>query len=186
MKNCIYLLLLSLLLSSCLGMRKTTERKETRTEESSEVVNTARVRDSVSKTVVNQAIDNEYEIPLQTTDSLVNARIREALRNFKAGARSGGNSTRIVFDEEAMAFKIAALIGPTMDEEVAVSDTSAATTVTDKKVVETSEEKIKKVISVIPWWGWAVLLWLGRKQVLGLFELFWPPLKLTNIYKKIM
>lgn len=177
---------LCLLLTGCLGMRKTTERNSERTEVRDEAVNTTTDRDSVATTMVNQAIDNEYEIPLHTTDSLVNARIREALRNFRAGARSGGNSTRIVFDEEAMAFKIAALIGPTQDREVEVRNTASATTTTNTEITETSEERVKKVITMIPWWGWLLLVWILRKHILGALAVFWPPLKALEIYKRIM
>ncbi|MFD0862487.1 hypothetical protein ACFQ1M_09735 [Sungkyunkwania multivorans] len=173
MRTTLYILL-PFLLIGCLGTKKTTERSNvTRQTEKSEML-----RDSSRTKSINRAIDNEYMIPLKSTDSLVNELVREAFSNFSAGARSGSNSTRIVFDEDALAFKIASIVGETSDIET--------TTTTETKMERSFEqiliENTKKVIRMIPMWVWVALLLWFAPQIMSRIRLLVNPL--IGILKK--
>ena len=136
--------------SSCLGVKKFVEKKSvSKLTEKTEIST-----DSVATKEVTREINNEYTIPLKSTDSLVNNRIREALQNFQAGAKSGGNSTRIIFDANALALKIASFVGETQNTNTATNNETKIEKTDEERIVEIS----KKVYKMIPWWIWVVVI----------------------------
>ena len=172
MKNILFILIF-ISLTSCLGVKKLVEKKSI----SNETEKTQVIKDSISDREINREINNEYTIPLKSTDSLVNNRIREALQNFQAGAKSGGNSTRIVFDEDALAFKIASIVGQTQNTNTSTNKDTKVEKSTEEVVVETS----KKIIKRIPFWIWLVVgLWFLPQIVSRLQILINPLSNLLN------
>ena len=154
--------------SSCLGVKKLIEKKNvSKTTEKTEIVS-----DSVATKEVSKAINNEYTIPLKSTDSLVNNRIREALQNFQAGAKRGGNSTRIVFDADALAFKIASIVGETQSTNTATNNETKIEKTDEERIVEIS----KKVYKMIPWWIWVVAIVWFLPQIISRLQLLLNPL----------
>jgi len=162
------------LASSCTTTKKTTETSS-KTKKS---VLTETKTDSTNVIKKNQKIDNEYTIPLRTADSLTNARIREALRNFQAGARSGNNSTNVVFDEDALAFKIASIVGETTSEKT----TTNTDTNTEKSFEQKTDEYIEKKIKRIPWWFYALIGFWFLPQIIERLQFIINPL--SAIIKK--
>lgn len=167
-----------IMLSSCAGKKVISEEKESiKVEKTS-----SSTKDTASKVEVSKKIDNEYTIPLRTSDSLVNLRIREALKNYSAGTKSGGNSFSIKFDEESLMLKIQAIVDESKKEELVVISDSKET----EAIEVVSEKNVKKVLKIIPWWIYAIVVWMLRKQIFSTISTFYPPLKLLNIYKRIM
>lgn len=168
-------ILLCFLLTGCLGTKKTTEKSQTTTqkEQSSEV------KESTKETNTNRAINENFGISLKTGDSLVNARIRQALRDFKYSNSSGANSTELRFDEESMALLIANIIGETKDEKELTNNSL----VVQKTFEQTTDEYIKTKISQIPWWGYVIVGLLVVPKLIEGFGFFTNPL-LKLIRKK--
>ncbi len=150
--------LLVLTISSCRSVKSVSRtNKQTKVTEKKEVTT-----DSTNVVERNREINNEYVIPLKTADSLTNKRIKQVLANFKAGVKSGSNSTRIVFDEDALAFKIAAIVGETQNQTI-----SAGSEVkTEKSFEENTDEYISKKIRSIPWWFYALIVFWFFPQIL--------------------
>ncbi|WP_416440456.1 hypothetical protein ACH3O9_11290 [Leeuwenhoekiella sp. A16] len=167
-RNILYLLLVLawLMTGSCVGSKKTFDRNAVKN--SSEKI--SEKNDSVRDTRVNQAINDNFTIPLGTADELVNARIREALANFKAGKQSGSNSTSVYFDEDALAFKIANMIGETKDTNTEVNSNKTTERTDEERVIEAS----KKIFKVIPWWVYAIAIWFLLPRILQTVAIFVP------------
>ena len=166
-----------LMMASCLGTKKVLEKSNTSVEK--EKIETH--SDSTKTETINRVIDDEYTIPLATNDSLVNVRIREALANFSAGKSSGTNSTRIYFDEDAMAFKIASIIGETRDSESSASNEKLVEKTTEETIIEFAET-IKRMA---PWWLWVVVAFFLLPHAVKTLSIFNPVVGLVrNRFKK--
>lgn len=162
----IILLTLFLLISSCLGTKRTLEAEHIVSEKEKTVI----VSDSTKKEVISGAIKDEYTISLATSDSLVNTRIREALRNFASGKQSGSNSTRIYFDEDAMALKIFNMIAETKDTETTASN-QIVIEKTKEELISEYAETIKKII---PWWIYVIGIALLIPHLVKIIEMLNP------------
>lgn len=144
----LFILILPFILVSCLGTKKTIENdKQVRETSHTEVSN-----DSISKEVVNQKIDDEFLLSLRTQDSVTNEAIKKALKDFKQEKKSGGNSTTIVFDEEALAFRLRNIIDETKSTELE-TNTESNTVQTKEEIVS---EYVKTVRNMIPLWLWVI------------------------------
>ncbi len=161
-----------LMMASCLGTKKVLEKTNSLVEK--EKIETR--SDSTKTETINRVIDDEYTIPLATNDSLVNARIREALANFSAGKSSGTNSTRIYFDEDAMAFKIASIIGETRDLE----SSSSNEILIEKTTEEVVTEYAKTIKKMIPWWLYVVAAFFLLPHVVKVLSIFNPVVGLVS------
>ena len=161
-----------LMMASCLGTKKVLEK----TNSSVEKEKTETHSDSTRTETINRVIDDEYTIPLATNDSLVNVRIREALTNFSAGKSSGTNSTRIYFDEDAMAFKIASIIGETSDLESSSSNEVLIEKTTEQIVTEYA----KTIKKMIPWWLYLVAIFFLLPHIIKILGVFSPVVGLVS------
>ncbi|MBC5835821.1 hypothetical protein G6N05_05425 [Flavobacterium sp. F372] len=158
---------LFLALSSCTGTKKISEKNsETKIKELSE-----KTTDKVSDTKTNKEINDNISVPLRSNNEEVNKAIRDAFRDFNFNKQSGTNSTQFIFDEEAMAFKIANIIGATQDKNTS----SVIDTKTDKSFEQTTDEYFSKKISQIPWWLWVVaIIYLMPRIVEGVSAIYNP------------
>jgi hypothetical protein len=140
---------LFLAITSCTGMRTTTSKNsDTKTTELNE-----KNTDKTADTKTNREINENFGVPVRTNDEAVNKAVRDALRDFNFSKQSGTNSTQIIFDEEAMAFKIANIIGETQDKNTS----SVSETKSEKTFEQTTDEYFSKKVSQIPWWLWLIV-----------------------------
>lgn len=133
---------------SCLGTKKVTETnsKTVQTESLSHI------SDKQETTAVNRAINENTGISLKTGDSLVDARIRQALRNFNFQKSSGTNSTSVRFDDATMSLLLANIIGETADKSVKEVDRKE----TERSFEQETDSYIFKKMSQIPWWVYVI------------------------------
>ena len=155
----ILILLCSILFVSCLGTKKTIENDTKLSEKEKTEVK----KDSSSNTVINAKIDDEFLLSLRTQDSATNAAIVNALRDFKQEKKSGGNSTSIYFDEEALAFRLRNIIEETQNKETETNNSS----ITEKTTEETVKEYSKTVIRMLPWWVWVVAIFFALPYIIN-------------------
>lgn len=160
-------------LQSCGTSKESVSKSQTKQTELTETK-----KDSSQVIERNKAINNEYSIPLRTADSLTNERIRQALSNFKAGAKSGSNSTNIRFDEDLLALKIASKIGET---ESKTTNTNTDTN-TETSFEQQTDEYIEKKIKSIPWWIYAIGIFYFAPGIISRFQMIFNPL--SNLLRK--
>lgn len=165
---------LFLAITSCAGVRTTSEKNsETKTSDHSE-----KTSDKTADTKTNREINDNFGVPIRSNDEAVNKAVRDAFRDFNFNKQSGTNSTQIIFDEEAMAFKIANIIGETQDKNTS----SVSESKSDKSFEQTTDEYFSKKISQIPWWLWlAIAVYFMPKIVEGVSAIYNP---LSLVVKK--
>jgi hypothetical protein len=142
------LLLAVLLMTGCMGTKSVSD-KSTVTKS---LRNTDTKHDTQKETKINKGINAQSGISLKTGDSLVNTRIREAMRNYNYSNQSGSNSTNVKFDEASMALLIANIVGETSDTK----ETDTKTTIKEKTFEQQTDEYLSKKMVAIPWWLWAI------------------------------
>lgn len=174
MKNVFYLVIL-LCLSSCLGTKEVSNKNTSTAQSDKSEINT----DKKTETNTNKAIDDKFNIPLRSNDENVNQAIRDAFRDFGYNKQSGSNSTQMVFDPDAMAFKIANYIGETQDKnEASVKDSKV-----ERSFEQTTDEYFSKKIALIPWWLYAIgILYFAPKVIEGVTSIYNP---VAGVIKKI-
>ena len=163
------LLLTALLVIGCMGTKSISDKSiVTKSTENTDVKH-----DTQKETQINKGIDARQGISLKTGDSLVNARIREALRNFNYSNKSGSNSTDVKFDEASMALLIANIVGETKDTK----ETDTKSTTIEKTFEEQTDEYLNKKIVAMPWWIWVIGALFLLPKVIEIFGLITSPFK---------
>jgi hypothetical protein len=168
MKNLI-LLFTALLMLSCVGTKTISEKSLI----SKSTDNIDVKHDTQKETKINKGINAQSGISLKTGDSLVNSRIREAMRNYNYSNQSGSNSTNVKFDEESMALLIANIVGETSDTK----ETDTKTTIKEKTFEQQTDEYLSKKIVAIPWWLWLIVGWFLLPKVIETYGLIISPFK---------
>lgn len=174
-----------LLLNSCLGSKKTSEISSVIKER----IEIEKLKDSI-KTIIekskeiketNAPIDKENFVSFKTADSLTNQRINDALRGFYFSEKSGGNSYSAKYDEATMQLIFKAFIAQTENNSKESSiDTNTSTntdTKSEKSFEEQTDEYIYKKITKMPWWGWVIIAWFLRNQIIAFIGIFVPGVK---------
>jgi len=172
MRNIIYIIFLTLFLSSC-GVTKKSHSDSTTTKEVSE-----KVKDSSNITETSKAINDEAVIAVTQSDTgdrdfdeAVNKAVTNILRSLNLNKTSGDNSYKFYYDEKLKALRAEFEIGATESKEVVSNESSKE----QYSAVTEIEDYIKKII--IPWWMYVIAIFLLRKQIIGLIGIFFPAVK---------
>ncbi len=181
MGKIIYILII-ILFTSC-GLSKKTVKSST----SKETEKTEILSDSISKETINKGIDDSATIKIQQSDTgdrdfdlAVNQTVTNILRSINFQKTSGDNSYRAYYDEKLEALQFRVQLGETKNSEVASSNS----TLVQKTLTEQFSELIKKTI--IPWWIYAIAIFLLRKQIFGFIAFIYPPVRGLKTLKDIV
>lgn len=161
----------------CLGTKKISE-KNTSTKL---VEKTETKSDSTSKETINKAIKDEavLNIPESKTDDpeydkRVNDAVANILKNLNFQKSSGDNSYKLYYDEKLRQLRAEFEVGQTKNSETSSNNQ----TNTDRSFEEKIETSVKKIIKMIPWWGWILLIWLTRHHILiPIIATFFPQVR---------
>lgn len=146
--------------------KKTAEKtSDTKTTEFQSVVN-----DSIQKETINQGIDDTVTVEVPVSDPMLDAKIDEILSKLNTSKKSGSNSYKVKYDPDTNTLTQEATIGETKDSEIISNKENT----TEKSFEQTVTENTKKVIKMIPWWGWAILVWIMRKHIINIIAIFIP------------
>lgn len=169
MKN-IALILILVLLSSCLGTKKTVENKNDKTSvEKSENTSSTKTETETSKPITDQIIINVPE-----SDNVeVMQMFEKLLRNLNTSKTSGSNSYSLRFDEELRQLVADIQIAQTKNEKVSELNSSVSEKSFDQTVSETSV----KVVKLIPWWVWVLFGVVALPNIINALKLLINPLK---------
>lgn len=182
MKNITYILLITILFSSCTALKSV--KKETETVTSSEK-ETVQKYDSLVSIKQSRAINDKYifKVPKsksnnKSTDSILDARLDEILDKINFQKRSGSNSYKMSYNPKKREIVTDVEVGATEDK----------TKSTNKEVTETSKEtQFLKSISTktgIPVkWIIALLVFLLRNQIFWLLKKLFPALETLKLIK---
>jgi len=181
MKTKFLILCSVLLLSSCLGTKKTTERTNvTKTEKS-----TTLKKDSLRSEVVNKGISDNVSIPVvksktndRYVDSLVNAKVSETLSKLNFSKKSGSNGYTLSYNQLKDLIEVGVTVGETKNVSQEVKS-ELEDKQTDTQIIS---EYIKKVRGIPIIWFILAILFVFRKQILGVASFFYPPLKFTKFF----
>lgn len=158
-----------LFLTSCLGTKSVSEKTaDTKSVEKTKIKN-----DSVSSETVNKGINDQIIVEVPVSDPAIDAKINEVLRKLNTQKSSGDNSYKLYFDEELRQIRAEFEVAETRNKEVATNSQAS----TEKTFEQTITENTKKVIRMIPWWGWVIIAFLLRKQIIGIIAIFIPQVK---------
>lgn len=184
MKKLISLTITMLLLSGCLASKKISE-KTTTTKETEKIEKT---KDSSSVIEINKAIKDEaiFKIPESNTgrlefDKAVNEGMANLLRNINFNKSSGDNSYRFYYDEKLKAMRAEFEIGQTQNREINVKEKEKI----EKTFEQNTDEYIYKKIISVPWWMWAILVYIFRFKIFDLAANIFPPLKGVKLLSKL-
>jgi len=174
-----YIFILIFCLSSCLGTKKTTEKKfqSISTEKVSKSI------DSTNNTTVNKQISDKITVEVPVSDPIVDAKIDEILRKLNVEKSSGDNKYKIYYDKKLRELRAEFIVGETRNKETKTSNE----VVSEKAFEQTVTENTKKVIKIIPWYLWLVLIWLTRKIFLiPIISIFIPGIKGINTIQDLL
>jgi len=181
MKNILILFIL-LTVTSCLGTKKTTERN-------SEIVKTELLqtkKDSISdtKTQVSEAINDKLVIDVGNSGSVeCDEKIDEILKKLNTSKSSGGNSYNSRYDAETRQILVDFIIAQTENKETTLDINSEIQS--EKSIEEKTSENISKVVKVVPWWLWVILIFWFAPAILEKLQMIINPLSiLTKNFKK--
>ena len=178
MKQFIYIFIFSLffLSYSCLGTKKVTEKTSDKNQKELSV----KTSDSSSKETINQKINDKATVKITESntgnkdfDEAVNKAVTNILKAINFQKSSGDNSYKLYYDEQLNELRAEIEMGETRNKET-LSDNS---NLSEKLFQERIEENTKKIIHIIPWWGWLIVVWLLRKHVIGIIAIFIPGIK---------
>lgn len=165
----IYYLIILFTLTSCLGSKKVSEK----TSDKSVVEKTK--QDSVAKETINKGIDDKatFKVAESNTgdvdfDKRVNDAVTNVLRSINFQKSSGDNSYQLYYNEKLRQLEAQVQVGQTSNKEVSTNKES------DKEKTESTTESYKKVVRMVPWWGWLVVVWLLRKHIISVIAVFFP------------
>lgn len=164
--------LLILFFLSCLGTKKITEKKQTKTL----TEKTLSVSDSTKITQTNRKIDDVVTVTVPVSDPKLDAKIDEILSKINTSKTSGTNNYTLSYDRLKRQIIAELSIGETTETNKSTNNSFVSTKKDEERVIETS----KKIISVIPWWGWLILIFLIRKQIISIIAIFIPGVRNIN------
>lgn len=177
----IIIIIFALFLTSCLSTKKTIknfEKQKEKIEIKKDSIQKVSEKKS-EKIEVSNPISKKNSISLKTADSLTNAKINKALRNFSYKDKSGKNTVSARYDEKTMQLILEAFISGSQNkttENTLDTETNTNTETTSEKKFEKNVEKyIKKI--VIPWWGYLILIFLFRKTIFSILAFFLPQIR---------
>lgn len=189
---CIAIVLI--MLTSCSAFKKTQKKTErtVSTERTAVTQDSTFVSKNETKEVkqINGPIEKQSYISLMTADSLANARINEALRNFKFYDRSGGNSLKGSYDPETMLLELKAFIAETQNKDLQTNTDTSVGTNKKESSEKTLEQQLDEYIEkkTIPWWVYAIGLFLLRNHILAIVGFFIPGVRqvktINDLFKK--
>lgn len=188
------ILFVLMLLTSCGTFKKKHTKNSSKVSSERTIVasDSTLVSNNETKEVseISGPIAKESYISLMTADSLTNARINEALRNFRIYDRSGGNSFKASYDTETMQLLLQAFIQQTENKtSEKISDTNTSTNKSETSE-KTFEQKLDEYIEkkTIPWWLYAIGVFLLRNHILAVIGFFIPGIRqvktINDLFKK--
>jgi len=165
MKKFIVIVFTLLMLISCAGTRKTTEKNSTTSvKEKTEVV-----IDSTKATQINKMIDDAATILVTRSDTsdkafneAVDKKVDEILSKLNLNKQSGDNGYSLAYDALKRELEFRAKVGETKSESQKVSTSKS----TEKSFEQTTDEYISKKVTAIPWWFWVGLVVWFLPQVI--------------------
>lgn len=168
----LFMALMLFSLMSCLSTKKVTDSTLKQTEKT-EVIDVRQ-----EKTVTSGAIKDEITINVpESSNPAVTKELISLIKRMQSSKSSGGNGYQLYYDEKLKALKLRIEIAETQNR-----DTNALkSTTTDNTFEESVNEYIRK--TVIPWWGYAILLFFIRKEIFWLVTKAFPALNVLNIFK---
>jgi len=181
MKNIIYILIILLTLNGC-GITKrnksdntTIKEKIEKNKDSSNIVeNNKAIKDKAIINVPKSSTDNK------DFDKAVNEGVSNVLRSINFQKSSGDNNYKFYYDEKLRQLRAEFEIGATQSKETITNESNEK----QYSVVREVEEYIKKI--VIPWWIYAIAIFLLRKQIISLIGIFIPAVKGIESIKDLL
>lgn len=168
--------------TSCLGSKKITEKNNKSVKNEITVSN----KDSVSNTntKINKGVKDKIIIDVASSGSTeCDDKIDEILKKLNTSKISGGNSYKSRYDAETRQLLVDFIIAQTEDKEKTLDTNSEFQS--EKSLEEKTSENINKVIKVVPWWLWAILIFWFAPQIIEKLQLILNPLSiLTNRVKR--
>lgn len=156
-----------ILVSSC---ALTKQKSDKITKTTSEVT---KIIDTTTKTTVNKAIkDNVTTQVIRTEDPELDKKIDAILSRLNTTKSSGDNSYRFYYDAKLRELKA--------EFEVAKTQDSSSNTSSDIKIEKTFDQQVDEYIKkiVVPWWIYAIGIFLLIKLLLPSLKLLFPILNL--------
>lgn len=171
------------LASSC-GVSKKIESEKTSV--TTQIEKTETVKEDVTDVKISQAIDDSVTTQVQATgDPVLDAKIDAILAGLSTQKSSGSNSYKFYYDEKLRQLRAEFAIGQTKDSIVVSLESS----VIEKTFEEQITESYKKVVKMIPWWVYGIVIFLYRKQIFGfvinIVGMFYPPARLITGMKDL-
>jgi len=170
----LFLILALVSLTSCLGVKKSTEN----TSSLSVKELTDKSTDSTSKETINKGISDEavFKVAESNTgdaefDIRVNDAVTNILRSINFQKSSGDNSYSLYYDEQLRELKAQIQVGETRNAEV----TANSEVVSQKESEKETTSEFKKVVTTLPWWVWIVAFVVFFKQIMGFIGNIYPP-----------
>ena len=166
----IYILILFIFIQSCLGSKKTTEKKY----KSISTENVLKSNDTTSKEIVSKSIKDEIIVEVPVSDPMTNAKIDEILRKLNTQKKSGNNNYKLYYDSKLRELRAELYVGETRDKVLETNNK----VVNEKTFEQEISENSKKIIRIIPWYIWLAIIWLTRKIFLiPIISIFIPGIK---------
>lgn len=180
----IYIGLILMLFTSCMGSKKVIENNTSKKETEKFEVK----KDSSNIVEKNKSISDKLDLAVsksKTNDAdfnkKVDAKVDEILAKLNTTKTSGDNSYKLYYNLLKRQVEFEAKIGETQNEtkETNTKETS------EKTLEEKTDEYISKKITAIPWWLWFVALLYLLPTIIDRISLLINPLKvLTSKFKK--
>jgi uncharacterized protein YycO len=161
----IYLIIILILLTSCLGTKKVFENNTSKkSTEKTEIK-----KDSSNVVEKNKSISDKLDlsVPKTKTDDLefnkrVDSKVDEILAKLNTSKKSGDNSYKLYYNLLKRQIEFEAKIGETKNE---TKETNSSE-VSEKSFEEKTDEYISKKVSSIPWWIYVLLLFWFSPQII--------------------
>jgi len=153
--------------TSCATLKKDSESETTTTSL------TEKKKDSVKITETSGAIKDQIIVNVPASDNAEVMRLfNEMMGKMNTSKSSGSNSYSSRYDEANKQWVIDFLVAQTKNEATTVKE--------DSKTEETFEQKIDKYVKqiVIPWWIYAIVIFIFAKQIIWFISMFYPPLRI--------
>lgn len=163
------IVLLLLLFMNCLGVKKASEK----TSEKTTTEKTETKSDSSKTVETSKKIDDVITVQVPVKDPFIDAKIDEILSKLNTTKTSGSNSYNLSYDKIKRELIAELQIGETQN----VKETASNSLISQKTDEERITELSKKVVHMIPWWMWIIIVVLMRKQIISIIAIFIPGVK---------
>ena len=125
---------------------------------------------------VNKAINDNLKIAIdevRTTDEEFNkkcsAEIDRILSQINVEKSSGENNYQLYYDLERQVLELKLQIAETENRKEVINTNNTETKSSSNESI--LEKESKKVIKIIPWWVWVILIWIMRRHIIDLIAL---------------